>query len=125
MGEVKTISPRAHPGTEVDPIVVFNVPVNEVAYRVIYGFITPGTQLPSHVLSKVTFGTSSMMHVAGNARDGPGIGRPTEVLSPGPVWLAGGTVPGGPGAVRKVPLELFIVAQVGHAGFPFNTCSFV
>lgn len=66
-----------------------------------------------------------MMQVAGNARDDPGIGRPTEVLSPGSVWLAGDTVPGEPGAVSKVPLELLIVAQVGHADLPFNTCSFV
>lgn len=106
-------------------MVVLNVPVNGVAYRVIYGLITPGTLLPSHGLSKVTFGTSSIMQVAGKARDGPGIGRPTEVLSPGPEWLAGGTVPGGPGAVSKVPLELFIVAQVGQADFPLKTCSFV
>lgn len=125
MGGVNTISPSAHPGTEVDPMVVLNVPVNEVAYRVIYDLITPGTELPSQGLSKVTFGTSSIIHVAGNARDGPGIGRPTEVLSPGPVCFAGDTVPGGPGAVSKVPLELLIVVQVGQADLPFNTCSFV
>lgn len=47
--------------------------------------MTPGTQLPSHVLSKVTFDTSSIIQVAGNELDEPDIGRPTEVLSPGSV----------------------------------------
>lgn len=124
MWEDTTISPAAHPVTEVAPTEVPKATRKDAVMGVMQDLPTPDPGLTSQWRSKASFDTSSTMHVVEKDAVVAVIDTPREESVPRYDTIAGGDVPGEPCAVSKVPRDISTMVQVDFAGqLPFFTCS--